>query len=193
MAKTSATRRCLIAAACLASVTPACGGALAGETRDSGASGDSAEVAVDAMTTQDVAMPDTDIFVDASLDGGFAADGQLSTVTPTVGEIACGATVCRSNDEVCCIASNGALSCTSLNGCRGSPFVCSGAESCAPGEQCCANWGVYVGYVLQSTTCGACDSSHPQVCTSTSQCMDGATCVPAASPDYGVCTPYPDD
>jgi hypothetical protein len=125
-----------------------------------------------------------------TLDGGFVADGELGTASPGPGQTVCGATLCNAAIEVCCLHANGAVSCTGLNACDGSPFVCSGPESCTP-------WCCYAFFDqefdqqgLRSTVCQPCDPLSQEVCTQSSQCPDSDPwCAPIGGPGFGICRP----
>jgi hypothetical protein len=119
-------------------------------------------------------------------DGGAIADGSLSTVNVGRGQIACGATACDVASEVCCVLKDGMAACTPLNGCPGTPYVCSGAESCPSNQQCCGYSGLFWG-ILQFTACGVCTEENPPVCLRSGECAAGEQCVAAGGAGYGIC------
>ncbi len=169
-----------------------CGGTVADNGPGVGSNG-GPDAGVDATTREAAALSGDAGTPEApyTADGGLLADGELSTADPGQGQTACGAAVCNAANEVCCRAGSGAVSCTGLNACAGTPFVCSGAQGCPAPASCCAffvSWGT-----LAATECRGCDSAHPAVCTRSSQCAADEECQPMGGGGYGVCSPLPGD
>jgi hypothetical protein len=120
---------------------------------------------------------------------------------PLDGGIPCGRQGDCAATEECCLADPTAPTCVAQGACKGSSLDCSTSKQCQNNQVCCFVYGSGDGgaagrpFTAQcSDVCASGDSTHYQLCASTSECISG-TCGPGLISQYCTVTsggsPFP--
>ena len=147
------------------------GGACGGRSLPAGDGGEPADAAPgDGAGHRDGAVPDRRI------DGAAIADGGL---VPDPGLLQCGASVCATATQLCCIADNGSVGCVAgSSSCAGLERECDEAADCAGDDRCCVPMTARVFPAYRTQCAPGCDINKGfffQVCKTQAECPTHAS------------------
>ena len=118
--------------------------------------------------------------------GGGGVGGTGGTGGGAPGTMPCGSEVCDLSSMFCCIDSLSSSGSCKPNGsgCGGIKLECDGADDCI-NHTCCAD--LNSGKIAKSNCQISCGSGNLMLCTSSSQCPSGKSCVPGPLSPYYAC------
>ena len=123
--------------------------------------------------------------------GDLTGDGAAGRINPPAGtdggagQIVCGALVCDSTTQVCCVGSNTCIAPGET--CSGTTLACTGTNGCTAGV-CCAT-AAAAGRVTSACK-ASCAADELQLCTTNADCASADVCR-AVGDDYGECVRAP--